>query len=137
MHQPLTNQDRTLSEYLSRGVPGVHLLYDALQGAVLGKDEGAAEGAQHRAAVHLLLAPGAKGLKHLRGRVRQQAERQLVARPEACVGLCRVLAKITLAQKKCAICQDHPADKTNSHIIPNFFLTMVLTRKKQMLPGGF
>lgn len=31
----------------------------------------------------------------------------------------------TQAQKKCAICQNYPADKTNSHIIPNFFLTMV------------
>jgi len=35
------------------------------------------------------------------------------------------MVKSTPGQKKCAICRDHPADKTNSHIIPNFFLTMV------------
>lgn len=34
------------------------------------------------------------------------------------------MVKSTPGQKKCAICRDHPADKTNSHIIPNF-LTMV------------
>lgn len=35
------------------------------------------------------------------------------------------VAKNITNPKKCAICRDHPADKTNSHIIPNFFLTMV------------
>ena len=77
---------------LRGGVFGIDLLDDAFQRAGFVEDERAPEGTQDRFSVHLLLSPGAEGLKHLGGSVRQEAERQAVLGPETRVGLHAVLA---------------------------------------------
>ena len=71
---------------------GVDLFDDALEEAVGGEDECAAERAEHGLAVHLLLAPGPECLKHLRGRIREETERQIVLGAEAGVGFHAVFA---------------------------------------------
>lgn len=68
------------------------LLNNALEDADLIKDKRPAEGAQHRFAVHLFLAPGAEGLEHLGGGIREQPEGEFVLGAEAGVGLGRVFA---------------------------------------------
>ena len=77
---------------LRGGVFGIDLFDDAFQRAGFVEDERAPEGAQNRFSIHFFLAPGAKGLKHLSGGIRQEAERQAVLGPEARVGLYAVLA---------------------------------------------
>ena len=64
-------------QYLPRSVLGIDLLNDALQNAVFVEDEGAAQSAEHGFAVHFLFAPGAEGLEHFGGGVREQAEGEL------------------------------------------------------------
>ena len=77
---------------LPGGVFGVDFFDDALEEAVFIEDEGAAEGAEGGFAVHFLLAPGAEGLEHFRGGVREQAERQFVFGAEAAMRFGAVLA---------------------------------------------
>ena len=79
-------------QHLGGSVLGVYFFDDALQDAILREDKGAAQGAQHRLAVHFLLAPGTKRLQHLGRSIGQQPERQLILGPEARMRLGRVLA---------------------------------------------
>ena len=79
-------------QHLCSRVFGIYFFDYALQDAVLGEDESAPQGAQHHLAVHLLLAPGAKRLKHLRAGIGQQAEREFVFGAEAGVRLGAILA---------------------------------------------
>ena len=80
-------------------VGGVDLFDDLGEDSVFVEDEGLADRAHHGLAVHLLLAPRAKSLQHLRRGIGQQPERQLVLGPENSV-IPRPPLKLLRAQKE-------------------------------------
>ena len=71
-------------------VLGIYFVDNARDEALLVYDEGLAQGADTSLATHLLLAPCAKGLQHLGGRVGEQREGQFVFATEIEVRLLRI-----------------------------------------------
>ena len=73
-------------------VLGIYFVDNTRDDALLVYNEGLAQGADTSLATHLLLAPCAKGLQHLGGRVGEQREGQRVFATEIDVRLLRVFA---------------------------------------------